>query len=100
MRVNEIVENKLPPEVENHIDNFNPDDVGVDEVEDSRGNLWIIHVEGFTDECQASDDYCANPEAVFAEVWSDHEQRQGKPAYKKLMVGSDEYPIIVSVFKG
>ena len=85
----------MPQEVAQHLQYLTPDDVGVDEVSDYR-----IHFEGFTDFCKSSSDYCANPEAVYQEVFSDFIAREGgqKPLWSG-MVGDEEYPILYSVFK-
>lgn len=98
-QVNEDEEKPLPPEVERWIEGRSPEDVSVDEIEDSKGNTWVVHVEGFTDDCQSDEDYCEDPDAVIDEVWRDHEQRQGKKAYEQLIAGDGEYPIVVSVFR-
>ena len=98
-QVNEDEEKPLPPEVERWIEGRSPEDVSVDEIKDSKGNTWVVHVEGFTDDCQSDEDYCEDPDAVIDEVWSDHEQRQGKKAYEQLIAGDGEYPIIVSIFR-
>ena len=97
--VNEAEEKPLPPEVEKWIDGRTPEDVSVDEIKDSKGNTWVVHVEGFTDDCQSDEAYCEDPDAVIDEVWSDHEQRQGKKAYEQLIAGDGEYPIVVSIFR-
>ena len=97
--VNEDEEKPLPPEVERWIEGRSPEDVSVDEIKDSKGNTWVVHVEGFTDDCQSDEAYCEDPDAVIDEVWSDHEQRQGKKAYEQLIAGDGEYPIVVSIFR-
>ena len=97
--VYESEEKPLPPEVEKWIDGRTPEDVSVDEIKDSKGNTWVVHVEGFTDDCQSDEAYCEDPDAVIDEVWSDHEQRQGKKAYEQLIAGDGEYPIVVSIFR-
>jgi len=98
-QVNEDEEKPLPPEVERWIEGRSPEDVSVDEIKDSKGNTWVVHVEGFTDDCQSDEAYCEDPDAVIDEVWSDHEQRQGKKAYEQLIAGDGEYPIVVSIFR-
>ena len=98
-QVNEDEEKPLPPEVERWIEGRSPEDVSVDEIKDSKGNTWVVHVEGFTDDCQSDEAYCEDPDAVIDEVWRDHEQRQGKKAYEQLIAGDGEYPIVVSIFR-
>lgn len=95
MRAREfIVENRLPREVERHLQHLTPGDVGVDEVGDYR-----IHFEGFTDDCKLSSDYQADPEAVYQEVWNDFKQREGgREPVASGMVGDEEYPVLFSVF--
>ena len=86
---------QLDPEVEDFLEGLTPDDVGVDEVGD-----YIVHYEGFTDQCQDSDEYQDDPEAVFNDVWSDFKRRMGdKDPVNYGIVGSEEYPIVYSVFR-
>ena len=96
MRAREfIIENRLPREVEQHLQQLVPSDVGVDEVGDYR-----IHFEGFTDDCKLSSDYQANPEAVYQEVFNDFIAREGgREPIASGMVGDEEYPVLYSVFK-
>jgi len=69
--------------------------VGRDEVGD-----YIVHYEGFTDQCQDSEEYQANPEAVFQDVWGDFKRRMGDTdPINYGIVGSEEYPIVYSVFR-
>ena len=85
----------LDPSVEEFLDGLTPDDVGVDEVGD-----YVIHYEGFTDQCQDSKEYQDNPEAVFQDVWGDFKRRMGdKDPINYGIVGSEEYPIVYSVFR-
>ena len=85
----------LDPEVEEFLDGLTPDDVGVDEVGD-----YIIHYEGFTDQCQDSKEYQDNPEAVFNDVWGDFKRRMGdQDPINYGIVGSHDYPIVYSVFR-
>jgi hypothetical protein len=88
-------EARLEPEVEEFLHGLTPDDVGHDTV----GN-YIIHYEGFTDQCQDTKEYQENPEAVFDEVWSDFRKRMGgqKPVNYGV-VGEHDYPIVYSVFR-
>ena len=86
---------RLDPEVEDFLDGLTPDDVGRDEVGD-----YIIHYEGFTDQCQDSEEYQDDPEAVFNDVWGDFKRRMGdKDPINYGIVGSEEYPIVYSVFR-
>ena len=96
MRAREfIIENRLPREVEQHLQYLTPGDVGVDEVGDYR-----IHFEGFTDDCKLSGDYQADPEAVYQEVFNDFIAREGgRKPIASGMVGDEEYPVLYSVFK-
>jgi hypothetical protein len=88
-------EARLDPRVEEFLDGLTPDDVGYDEVGD-----YIVHYEGFTDQCQDSEEYQDNPDAVFQEVWSDFRKRMGgqKPVNYGI-VGEHDYPIVYSVFR-
>jgi len=86
---------QLDPRVEEFLDGLTPDDVGVDEVGD-----YVIHYEGFTDQCQDSKEYQADPEAVFQDVWGDFKRRMGdKDPINYGIVGSEDYPIVYSVFR-
>ena len=86
---------QLDPEVEEFLDGLTPDDVGYDEVGD-----YIVHYEGFTDQCQDSEEYRNDPEAVFNDVWSDFKRRMGdKDPVNFGIVGEHDYPIVYSVFR-
>ena len=86
---------RLDPDVEEFLDGLTPDDVGRDEVGD-----YIVHYEGFTDQCQDSEEYQDDPEAVFQDVWGDFKRRMGdKDPINYGIVGSEEYPIVYSVFR-
>jgi len=86
---------RLDPEVEDFLEGLTPDDVGYDEVGD-----YIVHYEGFTDQCQDSEEYRNNPEAVFNDVWGDFKRRMGdKDPVNYGIVGNEEYPIVYSVFR-
>jgi hypothetical protein len=86
---------RLDPEVEEFLDGLTPDDVGVDEVGD-----YVVHYEGFTDQCQDSEEYQDNPEAVFNDVWGDFKRRMGdKDPVNYGIVGEHDYPIVYSVFR-
>jgi hypothetical protein len=86
---------QLDPEVEDFLEGLTPDDVGYDEIGD-----YIIHYEGFTDQCQDSEEYQDDPEAVFNDVWGDFKRRMGdKDPVNYGIVGSEDYPIVYSVFR-
>jgi hypothetical protein len=86
---------QLDPEVEEFLDGLTPDDVGYDKVGD-----YIVHYEGFTDQCQDSEEYQDDPQAVFNDVWGDFKRRMGdKDPVNYGIVGSEEYPIVYSVFR-
>jgi hypothetical protein len=88
-------EARLDPRVEEFLEGLTPDDVGYDTVGD-----YIVHYEGFTDQCQDTKEYQDDPEAVFDEVWSDFRKRMGgqKPVNYGI-VGEHDYPIVYSVFR-
>jgi hypothetical protein len=86
---------QLDPEVEDFLEGLTPDDVGYDEVGD-----YIVHYEGFTDQCQDSEEYQDNPQAVFNDVWGDFKRRMGdKDPVNYGIVGEHDYPIVYSVFR-
>jgi hypothetical protein len=86
---------RLDPEVEDFLDGLTPDDVGYDEVGD-----YIVHYEGFTDQCQDSEEYQDDPEAVFDDVWGDFKRRMGdRDPVNYGIVGEHDYPIVYSVFR-
>jgi hypothetical protein len=86
---------QLDPEVEDFLEGLTPDDVGVDEVGD-----YIVHYEGFTDQCQDSEEYQDDPESVFNDVWGDFKRRMGdKDPVNYGIVGEHDYPIVYSVFR-
>ena len=86
---------QLDPDVEDFLEGLTPDDVGYDEIGD-----YIVHYEGFTDQCQDSEEYQDDPEAVFNDVWGDFKRRMGdKDPINYGIVGSEEYPIVYSVFR-
>ena len=88
-------EARLDPEVEEFLDGLTPDDVGYDTVGD-----YIVHYEGFTDQCQDTKEYQDDPEAVFADVWHDFKRREGgKDPINYGIVGEHDYPILYSVFR-
>ena len=86
---------QLDPKVEDFLEGLTPDDVGYDEIGD-----YIVHYEGFTDQCQDSEEYQDDPEAVFNDVWGDFKRRMGdKDPVNYGIVGSEDYPIVYSVFR-
>ena len=86
---------RLDPEVEEFLEGLTPDDVGYDEVGD-----YIVHYEGFTDQCQDSEEYQNDSEAVFNDVWGDFKRRMGdKDPVNYGLVGEHDYPIVYSVFR-
>jgi hypothetical protein len=88
-------EARLDPAVEEFLDGLTPDDVGYDTV-----GGYVVHYEGFTDQCQDSEEYQDDPEAVFQEVWSDFKRREGdKDPVNYGIVGEHDYPIVYSVFR-
>ena len=85
----------LDHEVREFLNGLTPDDVGVDEVGD-----YIVHYEGFTDQCQDTEEYRRDPNSVFDEVWSDFRKREGdKDPINYGIVGEHDYPIVYSVFR-
>lgn len=88
---------ELPNEVESFVNNLMPTDVGVDTV----GN-YIIHYEGFTDECNDGHNDETIDE-VYAEVYQDFDDRQGKEALIRGVandiLGCDNNPVLYSVYK-
>ena len=88
-------EARLDPEVEEFLDGLTPDDVGKDTIGD-----YIVHYEGFTDQCQDTEEYRNDPDAVFQDVWHDFRRRMGdQTPINYGIVGSEEYPIVYSVFR-
>jgi hypothetical protein len=86
---------RLDPEVEEFLEGLTPDDVGVDEVGD-----YVVHYEGFTDQCQDSEEYQDDPESVFNDVWGDFKRRMGdRDPVNYGIVGEHDYPIVYSVFR-
>jgi len=86
---------RLDPAVEEFLDGLTPDDVGYDTVGD-----YIVHYEGFTDQCQDSEEYQDDPESVFNDVWSDFKRRMGdRNPINYGIVGEHDYPIVYSVFR-
>jgi hypothetical protein len=88
-------EARLDPRVEEFLEGLTPDDVGYDDVGEYR-----VHYEGFTDQCQDSEEYRNDPEAVFDDVWHDFKRREGgRDPINYGIVGEHDYPILYSVFR-
>ena len=86
---------RLDPEIEEFLDGLTPDDVGYDDVGD-----YVVHYEGFTDQCQDSEEYQNDPESVFNDVWGDFKRRMGdRDPINYGIVGEHDYPIVYSVFR-
>jgi len=92
----EITESTMDwKEIEEFIGELTPDDVGVEEFGEYR-----VHFEGFTDDCQTSSDYQEDPEKVFQQVFADFVAREnGGQPIKQGITGSDDYPILYSIFR-
>jgi len=94
-KMNEGME--LPNEVQDFVNNLVPTDVGVDVQGD-----YVIHYEGFTDECNDGQDD-KSIDDIYAQVYQDFDDRQKqKPiirghAYDEL--GCDNNPVLYSVYK-
>ena len=86
----------IPADVENFIDRLNPMEVGVDTVGD-----YVVHYEGFTDECNDGHDDNSIDE-VYAEVFQDFDDRQGEEALIRGVandsLGCDNNPVLYSVY--
>ena len=82
-------------EIKEFINSLTPDDVGVEEFPGYR-----VHFEGFTDDCKSSSDYQQDPDAVYQQVYQDFVDREhGQKPVKSGMAGSEEYPVLYSVFR-
>ena len=82
-------------EIKEFINSLTPDDVGVEEFPGYR-----VHYEGFTDDCKSSLDYQQDPDAVYQQVYQDFVDREhGQKPVKSGMAGSEEYPVLYSVFR-
>ena len=82
-------------EIKEFINSLTPDDVGVEEFPGYR-----VHYEGFTDDCKSSSDYQQDPDAVYQQVYQDFVDREhGQKPVKSGMAGSEEYPVLYSVFR-
>ena len=92
-----IQENQqLPQEVQRFVNSLTPDDVGVDAVGE-----YIVHYEGFTDQCNDGHDE-ESIDDVYADVYRDFDQRQGKPALARGVahddLGCKNNPVLYSVY--
>ena len=88
---------ELPKEVQQFVNSLTPDDVGVDTVGE-----YIIHYEGFTDQCNDGHDDDSIQD-VYADVYQDFDNRQGQEALIRG-VANDELqvdcnPVLYSVYK-
>ena len=82
-------------EIKEFINSLTPDDVGVEVFPGYR-----VHFEGFTDDCKSSSDYQQDPDAVYQQVYQDFVDREhGQKPVKSSMAGSEEYPVLYSVFR-
>ena len=82
-------------EIKEFINSLTPDDVGVEVFPGYR-----VHFEGFTDDCKSSSDYQQDPDAVYQQVYQDFVDREhGQKPVKSGMAGSEEYPVLYSVFR-
>ena len=94
----EVNENKqLPQDVKSFVNSLTPDDVGVHTVGE-----YIIHYEGFTDQCNDGHDDDSIQD-VYADVYQDFDNRQGQEALIRG-VANDELqvdcnPVLYSVYK-
>ena len=88
---------QLPQEVQSFVNSLTPDDVGVDTV-----GKYIVHYEGFTDQCNDGHDE-KSIDGVYADVYKDFDQRQGIPALLRGVanddLGCDNNPVLYSVYK-
>ena len=87
----------LPVEVAQFVNKLVPTDVGVDSVGD-----FVIHYEGFTDEC--NDGHNDNSiDEVYAEVFQDFDNRQGSEALIRGVandeLGCGNNPVLYSVYQ-
>ena len=88
---------QLPQEVQSFVNSLTPDDVGVDTV-----GKYIVHYEGFTDQCNDGHDE-ESIDDVYADVYRDFDQRQGIPAMLRGVahddLGCENNPVLYSVYK-
>lgn len=76
------------------LNSLTPADVGVEEI-----GSYRIHFEGFTDDCKLSADYLNNPQNVYDQVYADFKAREaGKEPVENGMIGTEENPILYSIF--
>ena len=87
----------LPKEVDEFVDTLVPTDVGRDTVGD-----YIVHYEGFTDECNDGHDDNSIDD-VYADVYRDFDSRQGQKALIRGVandeLGCGNNPVLYSVYK-
>ena len=95
--IDENQDQSLPPEVKEFVNRLTPSDVGVDTV-----GKYIIHYEGFTDECNDGHDE-ESIDKIYDQVYQDFNSRQGQEpliqgvAYDEL--GCENNPVLYSVYK-
>tara|TARA_B100000927_G_scaffold46238_1_gene33536 strand:- start:47 stop:1564 length:1518 start_codon:yes stop_codon:yes gene_type:complete len=94
--IDENQDQSLPPEVKEFVNRLTPSDVGVDTV-----GKYIIHYEGFTDQCNDGHDE-ESIDDVYADVYRDFDQRQGIPALVRGVandsLGCENNPVLYSVY--
>ena len=95
---NESQENQeLPPEVQQFVKSLRPDDVGKDKVGE-----YIVHYEGFTDECNDGHDE-ESIDNEYANAYRDFDSRQGQQALVRGVahddLGCKNNPVLYSVYK-
>ena len=87
----------LPKEVDEFVNTLVPTDVGRDTVGD-----YIVHYEGFTDECNDGHDDNSIDD-VYADVYRDFDSRQGQKALIRGVandeLGCGNNPVLYSVYK-
>ena len=94
----EVNENKqLPQDVKSFVNKLKPDDVGKDRVGE-----YIIHYEGFTDECNDGQDE-ESIDKIYDQVYQDFDSRQGQKALIRGVandeLGCENNPVLYSVYK-
>ena len=92
-----FADDKLPKEVQQFVNSLTPDDVGVDTVGE-----YIIHYEGFTDQCNDGHDDDSIQD-VYADVYQDFDNRQGQEALIRGVANDELHvdcnPVLYSVYK-
>tara|TARA_B100000963_G_scaffold207468_2_gene180745 strand:+ start:11704 stop:14655 length:2952 start_codon:yes stop_codon:yes gene_type:complete len=95
--IDENQDQSLPPEVKEFVNKLTPTDVGKDTV-----GKYIIHYEGFTDECNDGHDDNSIDD-VYADVYRDFDSRQGQKALIRGVandeLGCGNNPVLYSVYK-